>query len=893
VDIPRGTGPGGSAFRKGEPVAVVAHPAPPLPPVRATNLALGFSLALVAAGVVAALGIAGEDSAVSLGAVLSGASALVSGAILWLRGFAGPRRARFRRMLGLSLVVWSVGQLYNGFAVALGPLSFPSPGDLISLCAAPAGAIGILAVPRRSSGIHPGLRIGLDSALLGIAFALLGWHLVFADAILPGPFTSADASALVVIAADITVVCLGILAFIRDFDRNLLLVSAGGTCYAAGDLLTLHSSLEAPGNWPWQAAVLWCLAWPLIAAGLLRYQPRALIPVDRESAVVDPEARGVTITTTVSLSLLLISLGLLAVSPRPDRVSVALVIAAVVVFWARELLNARFRAQLLRRLHDEATADPLTGLANRRVLAEQMGLLPRGEAWCLLTVDLDGFKDVNDLLGHATGDRLLAAVAHRLAEAVPDEALVSRIGGDEFAVLLPGELAYGATVGEHIVTAVRRSAADVEGVARVEVSASVGVAAVNAGDAEPRTLVLPEPADGLHAPGHAQGTAGAQPVATVAAGLADVADAAEYADVTSTASGDAADDAADSEAGEHGDAVPVVDPLGALSASGAALRVAKAAGRNRVEIYDAGIARMRRRRLRVEERLRAAVDSGDITVLYQPIVDLKRGVVTGAEALARWSDPQLGVVDPGEFIPVAEQTGLVVGLGERVLDETLGAAVREGLFDRGLRLSCNVSPVQLRVAGFHRVVQEALQAHGVDRDRLVVEVTEQVVVEEGQPVQTLHRLAELGVTIAIDDFGTGYSALGYLQRLPAEVLKIDRSLTSSLVGEPRSRAITRAVLDMGTTVGLTVVVEGVESEEVDDLVRRMGVGYAQGSYYGTAMSAPELAAMSDRLSSGDAPRGAWSAEPADSAGSAGSAESAGSAHPYTIRQAPVVPEQPR
>jgi EAL domain-containing protein (putative c-di-GMP-specific phosphodiesterase class I) len=244
-------------------------------------------------------------------------------------------------------------------------------------------------------------------------------------------------------------------------------------------------------------------------------------------------------------------------------------------------------------------------------------------------------------------------------------------------------------------------------------------------------------------------------------------------------------------------------------------------------------------------------------VLYQPIVDLRRGVVTGAEALARWTDPQLGVVDPGEFIPVAEQTGLVVGLGERVLDETLGAAVREGLFERGLRLSCNVSPVQLRVAGFHRVVQEALQAHGVDRDRLVIEVTEQVVVEEGQPVQTLHRLAELGVTIAIDDFGTGYSALGYLQRLPAEVLKIDRSLTSSLVQEPRSRAITRAVLDMGTTVGLSVVVEGVESEEVDDLVRRMGVGYAQGSYYGQAMTAPELAAMSDRLAKGEGKRSGW------------------------------------
>jgi len=829
-------------------VAVVVQPVPPVPPVSGADVARGVSLAVVAAAAVGALGITGAESAVPVGAIFSGAIALVSGLILWVRGRKGPRRALFRRLFGASLVVWAAGQLYNGIAIAVGPLTFPGPGDTISLFAAPIAVFAVLAVPRRAAGAHPGLRLGLDSTLLGIGAALLIWHLDFAEHILPAPFTLTDAGACVVAFADISIISLGFLTYIRDFDRNLLLVWAGAVCYAAGDLITLHAALVHPGQWPWPGAVLWCLAWPLIAAGLLRYEPR-VVPVDRESTVIDPDARGVMVTTTASLLLLVVSLGLLAVQQRPDRVSIALVIAAVAVFWARELLNARFRAQLLRRLHDEATADPLTGLANRRVLAAQMGQLPRGEPWCLLTVDLDGFKDVNDLLGHATGDRLLAAVASRLAEAVPAEALVSRIGGDEFAVLLPGELAYGASVGESIVTAVRRSAADVEGVARVEVSASVGVAAVNAGDAEPRTLVLPD-------------------AAAEVAGLGDVSaeapvDAAEVAagngsHVATTAEDDAV---ADRAAGAEADApVPIVDPLGALSASGAALRVAKATGRNRVEIYDAGIARLRRRRLHVEERLRAAVEAGDITVLYQPIVDLRRGVVTGAEALARWTDPQLGVVDPGEFIPVAEQTGLVVGLGERVLDETLGAAVREGLFERGLRMSCNVSPVQLRVAGFHRVVQEALAAHGVERDRLVIEVTEQVVVEEGQPVQTLHRLAELGVTIAIDDFGTGYSALGYLQKLPAEVLKIDRSLTESLVGEPRSRAITRAVLDMGNTVGLTVVVEGVETEEVDDLVRRMGVGYAQGAYYGAAMTAPELAAMTDRLASSHSPRGTWPPE---------------------------------
>jgi diguanylate cyclase (GGDEF)-like protein len=832
------------ALRKGVPVAVVAQP---VPPVRGAGIAAGLLIAVAAGSAVAFLGMRGADAAVPVGAIFSGGIALVSGAILWLRGSVGPRRALFRRLLGLGLVVWAAGQLYNGFAVVVGPLSFPSPGDVVSLFAAPLAVLGVLAVPRRTAGAHPGLRLGLDSALLGLGFAQFGWHFVFADQILPGGFALADGAAIVVVVADITIVCVGMLAFIRDFDRDLLLVSLGAACYAVGDLVTIHSSLVDPGNWPWSGAVLWCLSWPLIAAGLLRYEPKAVLPADRENTVVDPDARGVTITTALSLALLLTSLGFLMVSPRPDRVSIGLVIGAVAVFWARELLNARFRAQLLHRLHDEATADPLTGLANRRVLAEQMGLLPRGEPWCLLTVDLDGFKDVNDLLGHATGDKLLAAVARRLAETVPAEALVSRMGGDEFCVLLPGELTVGERVGERIVTAVRRAGADVEGVTRVEVSASVGVAAVNAGDeldagGGPRTLVLVE--DPGAVPGAELPPDPAAPPATPAGTEAPgTGVAATPAAGAGAGNGTGAGDGVAASGGP----VPVVDPLGVLSASGAALRVAKARGRNRVEVYDAGIARMRQRRLRVEERLRTCVDAGDITVLYQPIVDLRRGIVTGAEALARWTDAELGVVDPGEFIPVAEQTGLVVALGERVLDETLGTGVREGLFERGLRLSCNVSPVQLRVAGFHRVVQEALAAHGVERDRLVVEVTEQVVVEEGQPVATLHELAELGVTIAIDDFGTGYSALGYLQRLPAEVLKIDRSLTSTLVQEPRSRAITRAVLDMGTTVGLTVVVEGVETEEVDDLVRRMGVGYAQGAYYGAAMTAPELGAMCDRL----------------------------------------------
>ena len=802
----------------------------------------GIALSVVAGGTVAVMALLGIDGALSLGAIFPGLIAVASGLMLTIRGSRPPSRALYRQLLGSALSVWGVGQLWNGAAVTVGTPVFPTPGDMISFIAAPLAVWGLLAVPRRTAVAHPAWRLGLDSLLLGVSLALPIWQFFFVK-IFAGPFGLSDLAAVLVLVADITVVCVAALAFVRDLDPNLLLACLGTVCYTVGDLINMHATLQNPRLWLWPGAVLWCLSWPLIAAGLFRYEPNQL-HTERVVQPVDPDARGVMITTTVSLALLLLALGVRVVADEPDRVTISLVAVAVGVFWARELLNARFRTQLLRQLHDEATADPLTGLANRRVLAAAMSSLPQGEPWCLLTVDLDGFKDVNDLLGHATGDKLLAAVAHRLLQASPSNALVSRIGGDEFAVLLPGDIEVGTRVGQLIVTAVRKSAADVEGVARVEVSASIGVAAVNAaGPPADRVIDLTDAAR----------------AADAALASSDELQAPAVMNGNGSLNGHEVDfdfdlDDLDGQPAQILDEPPtVVDPLGALSASGAALRVAKAAGRNRVEVYDAGVAQIRQRRLRVEERLRSAVESGAITVLFQPIVDLRRGVLAGAEALARWNDPQLGRVDPGEFITVAEQTGLVVAIGEQILEATLSNGVKEGLFDRGLRLSCNVSPVQLRVPGFHQVVIEAITAHGVPREQLVIEVTEQVLVEEGQAAQTLHRLAALGITIAIDDFGTGYSALGYLQRLPADILKIDRSLTSSLIAEPRSRAITRAVLDLGRTVGVSVVVEGVETSQVDDLVRRMGVGFGQGLHYGAAMTASELAAMADRLSAARVP----------------------------------------
>jgi sensor c-di-GMP phosphodiesterase-like protein len=289
------------------------------------------------------------------------------------------------------------------------------------------------------------------------------------------------------------------------------------------------------------------------------------------------------------------------------------------------------------------------------------------------------------------------------------------------------------------------------------------------------------------------------------------------------------------------------DPLSALSAASAALQLAKSGGRDRVEVFDGAAALVRSRRLSVEERLRAAIRKGDLDVRYQPVVDLRTGAISGVEALARWADPRLGTINPQEFIPVAEQTGLVVALGELVLHRTLEEATEHGLPQRGIRVACNVSPMQLRVPGFPQLVEDALATYALPPELLLVEVTEAVLVEEDGPgVQALRRLAEAGVTIAIDDFGTGYSALGYLRRLPAHALKIDRSLTSALVDEVEARAITRAVIDLGASLGVSIIVEGIETSDVAELVTSMGAGYGQGLLYGSAMPMADIVRLSRR-----------------------------------------------
>ncbi len=264
-------------------------------------------------------------------------------------------------------------------------------------------------------------------------------------------------------------------------------------------------------------------------------------------------------------------------------------------------------------------------------------------------------------------------------------------------------------------------------------------------------------------------------------------------------------------------------------------------------LHDRSRSVVRQRRTSLEQRLPGAVADGAVTVLAQPVIDLSTGVVVGVEALARWHDEQLGHVSPVEFVEIAEQCGAIDALGEHVLRRAVSSAASTGLLDRGLRLSVNVSPIQLRSARFVGMVAEVMAEHRFAHGQLTLEVTESVLLDEDGPaVDHLHALVRAGVAIAIDDFGAGHASLGYLRRVPAHLLKLDRSLVVAAGTDPRARAVLQASLELCQGLGMVSVVEGVETSDVALDMTRLGADLGQGWLWSPAVPFDAVTALLDR-----------------------------------------------
>jgi diguanylate cyclase (GGDEF)-like protein len=411
-----------------------------------------------------------------------------------------------------------------------------------------------------------------------------------------------------------------------------------------------------------------------------------------------------------------------------------------------------------------AHTDPLTGLANRRGLLTALeDEDAAGSAGVLLALDLDGFKNVNDMRGHDVGDAVLVEVGQRLRMNLRPGDVAARLGGDEFAVLMwarPGE-AKGAAA--RLLKVLGRPYEQPSGT--VFLSVSIGLASCSS--------------------------------------ASDVTTLMRNADL--------------------------------------ALRSAKQRGKNRVELYEVGYDQELRRRTTLEHELRGAIDRDELHLQFQPVVMLPSVRPVGAEALLRWNHPELGSVRPDEFIPVAEECGMIEKLDRWVLHQACHQLSRWLGEGHDVWVSVNVSPRELHRACYVEQVKEALRAHRVPPQRLVLEVTEHAVATDlDEMIRQLRGVRETGVRIALDDFGAGYSSLGQLRDLPIDILKIDHSL----VLEERMMPV---IVELGHQFGLEVIAEGIEEQHQMTMVVKTGCRLGQGYLAGRPVLAEHFEARLQSL----------------------------------------------
>ncbi|CAN5305833.1 EAL domain-containing protein [soil metagenome] len=412
------------------------------------------------------------------------------------------------------------------------------------------------------------------------------------------------------------------------------------------------------------------------------------------------------------------------------------------------------------RIEQMARFDELTGLANRfeynSNIAESFSRLERtGESFALLYVDLDGFKQVNDNLGHDIGDRVLVETAHRLRSAIRGTDLLARFGGDEFLLILPAaNHAVVTLIAQRMIDAM--SKAFVLDNKTVYVTASIGIAMA--------------PQDG-----------------------ATAADLLRHADT--------------------------------------ALYKAKAAGRNTLVFFNPAMAEEMLERHEIEVDLRKACEDGSLELYYQPILDLRTGEIVSREALMRWRHPTRGMVPAGLFIPVAEQSGLIAGIGDWAIRQACKDAAS---WEDHIGVSVNVSPLQFREPRrIVETVKDALITSNLSSHRLTLEVTESLLIEDNKTtLSVIDELRTLGVTFALDDFGTGYSSLAYLSTYPFAQVKIDQSFTRTVHSSEASKAIIEAVCQLARRLSMNVVVEGIETEQQRIAVQLLGAQRAQGYLFG-------------------------------------------------------------
>ena len=443
--------------------------------------------------------------------------------------------------------------------------------------------------------------------------------------------------------------------------------------------------------------------------------------------------------------------------------------------------NQRLKVEIADREESQARSqylayhDSLTGLGNRLLFKEQLvealkdvSVTPHPLA--VLFLDLDGFKAVNDTLGHSVGDLLLKSIATKLRDILPRTDRIARLGGDEFAILQISATQPGSSIAlaEKIIEVVGQPNS-IDG-HDVTVGASVGIAVAHPGDMNTENF---------------------------------------------------------------------------LKSADLAMYSAKSDGRGTYRMFDPAMDAIVQARRLLERDMRTALAQDGFRLFYQPLVNLQTKKVTAFEALMRWQHPERGMVPPSEFIPVAEEMGLIVQLGEWALRHACAEATE---WPDGICVSVNLSPLQFSKGSLVSTVMSALASAGLPASRLELEITESVLLEKSERnISILNQLRDLGVRISMDDFGTGYSSIGYLRSFPFDKIKIDQSFVRDLLVDEGSLAIVRAIAGLGVSFGMTTTAEGVETEEQMRCLNLEGCIEVQGYLYSKPVPATEIVGVLERL----------------------------------------------
>lgn len=665
-------------------------------------------------------------------------------------------------LLGVGCVLFTSGNVaYMAMVDFPNPIPFPSIADVGYLGIYPFLIVAVLMLGRSEIAGRQFV-MWLDGIVGVLGVAALGSALVLHTTLssLSGdPLTVIVGAAYPLAGLLVLSMVVGILTLNgRRPDRRLMAMAAGLLIFVCADiiyLLRLTSNSYLHGTVLDSARLV-----GLAVLSLSAWQPTR----DRDT---EPITGAGSLVVALASSLLAVVVLVVASARNVPEYAVAFAAAALVVGLVRVVAAFHQHRQLVEaRLN--AITDDLTGLSNRRAfsnfLEHTLESTPPNGGVAVLLLDLDRFKEINDLFGHQMGDLLLKEIGPRLTPIVRPDDLFSRLGGDEFGLVLRGVDRDAAVQIAQRICDLLRTPFTLDNVTN-QITGSIGIA------------LWPGDADN-------------------AADLFQCADVAMYA-----------------AKANHTD----------------------------VEVYDAEHGADGRDRLAMAKELHLAADAGQFVVHYQPKIDLRSGKITGVEALVRWNHPQQGVLYPDEFLPVAEQTGSMQALRTKVLAAAIDQCRQWRLDGLDLSMAVNLSASDLLDEKLVNEIAMLLARSDTSSASLELEITETTLMRDPRnATATLLAIHDLGVTLSVDDYGTGFSSLTYLRDLPVQTLKLDRTFITDLTEHSRDAAIVRSTIELGHSLGLQVVAEGVESAEVMALLRVWNCDLAQGYYICRPKPADEL-----------------------------------------------------